>query len=80
MPAGQYFVLDRHGGPPVRTRAWNEFGRGWSVHTAKHNSVEGREANLTLLYRHTATGFEVYFLNTLTTPNGEIAIVLRKYQ
>ena len=64
VPLGQYFVLGQHGGPGVRMRVFSvdpsfvdmnytdEFGRGWSVHAAKHNSVEGREANLTLLYRH----------------------------
>ena len=58
----------------------DEFRRGWNVHTEKHNSVQGREANLTLLYRHAGSGFEVYFLNALATPNGQAAIVIRKYQ
>ena len=92
VPINQYFVLDQHGGPAVRMRVSgvdvayvnmnyvDEFGRGWSVRPDKHNSVSGREANLTLLYRHAATGFEVYFLNTLSTPNGQATIVTRKYQ
>ena len=92
VPLGQYFVLDQHGGPPVRMRVRNvdvafvdmdytdEFVRSWSIHTDKHNSVQGREANLTLLYRHAVTGFEVYFLNALSTPNGQAAIVTRKPQ
>ena len=92
VPLNGYFVLDQHGGPAVRMRVSavdvscvnmnyvDEFGRGWSVRPDKHNSVSGREANLTLLYRHAATGFEVYFLNTLATPNGEATIVTRKYQ
>ena len=92
VPLGQYFVLDQHGGPPVRMRVSNvdvafvdmnytdEFSRGWGVHAAKHNSVQGREANLTLLYRHAATNYEVYFLNALATPNGQATIVTRKYQ
>ena len=92
VPLGQYFVLDQHGGPPVRMRVSNvdlafvdmnytdEYGRPWGVHAAKHNSVQGREANLTLLYRHAATNYEVYFLNALATPNGQAAIVIRKYQ
>ncbi len=92
VPLCQYFVLDQHGGPPVRMRVWNadacfvdmnytdEYNRGWGVHAAKHNSVQGREANLTLLYRHSATNFEVYYLNTLATPNGQATIVIRKYQ
>ena len=92
VPLGQYFVLDQHGGPPVRMRVSNvdpafvdmnytdEYSRGWSVHAAKHNSVQGREANLTLLYRHSATNYEVYFFNTLATPNGMVTIITRKYQ
>ena len=92
VPLGQYFVLDQHGGPPVRMRVSNvdasfvdmnytdESNRGWGVHADKHNSVQGREANLTMLYRHSATNYEVYFLNTLATPNGQVTIVIRKYQ
>ena len=92
VPLGQFFVLDQHGGPAVRMRVGNadasfvdmnyvdEFGRPWNIHTTKHNSVEGREANLTLLYRHSATGYEVYYLNTLATPNGQATVVTRKYQ
>ena len=92
VPLGQYFVLDQHGGPAVRMRVRNvdisfvdmnytdEYSRPWNVHTEKHNSVQGREANLTLLYRHAATGFEVYFLNAMATPNGQAAIVTRKPQ
>ena len=91
VPLGQYFVLDQHAGPAVKMRVRNvdasyvdmdytdENGRGWSVRPGKHNSVSGREANLTLLYRHASTGFEVYFLNTLATPNGQVTIVSRKY-
>lgn len=92
VPIGQYFVLDQHGGPAVRMRVSSvdvgfvgmnyvdEFGRGWSVRPEKHNSVSGREANLTLLYRHAGTGFEVYFLNATATPGGQAMIVTRKYQ
>lgn len=92
VPLGQYFVLDQHGGPAVRMRVRNvdvafvdmdytdEYGRGWNIHTEKHNSVQGREANLTLLYRHASTGYEVYFLNAMATPNGQAAIVTRKPQ
>lgn len=92
VPLGQYFVLDQHGGPPVRMRitsvdvlyvAMNcrdEYGRDWNVRPEKHTSVQGREANLTLLYRHAGTGYEVYFLNAMATPNGQATIVTRKPQ
>ena len=56
----------------------DEYGRGWNIHAEKHSSVQGREANLTLLYRHAATGYEVYFLNALSTPTGQVTIVTRK--
>lgn len=92
VPIGQYFMLDQHGGPAVRMRVSNvdvgfvamdyrdEYGRGWNVRPEKHSSVNGREANLTLLYRHEATGFEVYFLNATATSAGQALIVTRKYQ
>ena len=90
VPLSQYFVLDQHGGLAVRMRVRNvdvsfvdmdytdEFGRGWNIHAEKHNSVQGREVNLTLLHRHAGTGYEVYFLNALATPNGQATIVARK--
>ena len=48
----------------------DEYGCGWNIHTEKHNSVQGREANLMLLYRHAGAGFEVYFLNAMATASG----------
>lgn len=83
------FFLDHHGGPAVRMVVRNadvafvdanwtdELNRGWNVHTAKQSSVSGREGNLTLLFRHPQTGFEVYFFNTLASPQGQATIVTR---
>ena len=91
VPLHRVFALDVHGGPGVSMRVgeadgnyvdldiMDEFRRGWTVHTEKHHSVQGREANLTLLYRHMDTGFEVYYLNTPDVPNGQATIVTRKY-
>lgn len=86
------FFLDHHGGPAVRMVVRNadvafvdanwtdESNRGWNVHTTKHSSVSGREGNLTLLFRHPQTGFEVYFFNTLASPHGQATIVTRAPQ